>query len=38
MQRITALLRRFVPALVLSAVAAAPGMAFAAYPELRRSS
>lgn len=33
MQRITALLRRFVPALVLSAVATAPGMAFAAYPE-----
>lgn len=33
MQRITALLRRFVPALVLSTVAATPGMAFAAYPE-----
>jgi tripartite-type tricarboxylate transporter receptor subunit TctC len=33
MQRITALLRRFMPALVLSAVAAAPGMALAAYPD-----
>lgn len=33
MQRITALLRRFLPALVLSAAAATPGMALAAYPE-----
>ena len=33
MQRITAVLRRFTPALMLSAVAAAPGMALAAYPE-----
>ena len=33
MQRITSLLRRFMPALVLSAVSAAPGMALAAYPE-----
>ena len=33
MQRITARLRRFLPALVLSAIAAAPGMALAAYPE-----
>lgn len=33
MQPITALLRRFAPALVLSVVAAAPGVALAAYPE-----
>jgi tripartite-type tricarboxylate transporter receptor subunit TctC len=33
MQRFTALLRRFVPVLALSAAAAAPGMALAAYPE-----
>jgi tripartite-type tricarboxylate transporter receptor subunit TctC len=33
MQHITALLRRFMPALMLSAVAAAPGLALAAYPE-----
>lgn len=33
MQRITSLLRRFMPALVLSAVVAAPGMALAAYPD-----
>lgn len=33
MQRITDFLRRFLPALALSAVAVAPGMASAAYPE-----
>jgi tripartite-type tricarboxylate transporter receptor subunit TctC len=33
MQRITSLLRRFVPALLLSAMAAAPSVALAAYPE-----
>jgi tripartite-type tricarboxylate transporter receptor subunit TctC len=33
MQRITSLLRRLVPAMLLSAVAAAPSVALAAYPE-----
>ena len=33
MQPITALLRRLLPALMLSAVAVAPSMALAAYPD-----